>query len=368
MQETVKVAGGLVIRRTETGLDALIIDDRFGYVTLPKGHVEPGEILEETALREIEEETGIACRLLAPLQKVTYAFREGKTGEQQMKDAYYYLAEAIGGTLKAQEEEISAVRFVPLAEALRLVEANGYPNNREVFAKGLALAEAFANGKWKDITGLIDHTLLKPDATPADVLQICKEARAYQFASVCVQPSFVSQCVQALAGTPVKVCTVIGFPHGATTTTAKAAEAREAAASGAVELDMVLAIGRVIAGDWAYVQRDIEAVVSAAGTQALVKVILETGLLTPDQQAQAARVAKRAGAHFVKTSTGYAGQGATVEAVRILRNSVGTEVGVKASGGIRTRADALAMVQAGASRIGASAGAKLLSEGAQAPF
>lgn len=365
MGDIVQVAGGLVVRRATTGVEALIIDDRFGYVTLPKGHVESGELLEETALREIEEETGIRCRLLAPINKVTYSFRDARSGNMIAKEAHYYLAEAIAGQLSAQEEEVDGARFVPLDEAWRLAQANGYANNQEVFQTGLAMAQSWSTGEWPDITGMIDHTLLRPDATPGDVERLCKEARAYRFASVCVQPSFVPQCVAALSDSGIMVCTVIGFPHGATTTSAKAAEAREAAHSGAVELDMVIAIGRMIAGDSSYVEQDIRAVVQAAGRAASVKVILETGLLTPAQQAEAARIAKRAGAGFVKTSTGYASQGATTDAVRTLRESVGSDVGVKASGGIRTRADALAMIAAGASRIGASAGAKLLRDASQ---
>lgn len=368
MTQAVQVAGGLVVRRSQSGMEALVIDDRFGYVTLPKGHVETGELLEETALREIAEETGIVCRLLAPLRKVTYAFRDARSGTALTKDAYYYLAEALSGSLKAQEEEVSGVRFVPLDEALQLAETNGYPNNLEVFAQGLQLARAYETGEWPDLTALIDHTLLRPDATVADVDRLCREARAFRFASVCVQPSFVTQCAEALADTAIVVCTVIGFPHGATTTAAKAAEAREAVRNGARELDMVIAIGRAVAKDWGYVEKDIRTVVEAAGTQAIVKVILETALLKPDEQAQAARVAKDAGAQFVKTSTGYATHGATVDAVRILRESVGPAIGVKASGGIRTRADALAMIAAGASRIGASAGANLLYSGGALPW
>lgn len=368
MVEAVQVAGGLVVRRSGTRVEVLLIDDRFGYVTLPKGHVEPGEILEQAAVREIAEETGINCRLLAPIAKVSYTFRDQALGKTIAKEAYYFLAEALGGNMQAQEEEVTSVRFVDLADAERLAHEQGYANNMDVFTRGLAMAQSWADRVEPDLTGVIDHTVLRPDATPADVERLCKEAIAFRFASVCVHPSYVLQCANELRGTGVDVCTVIGFPHGATTSETKAYEAREAVQNGARELDMVAAVGRICAGDYEYVEQDIRAVVQAVGPDAVVKVILETSLLTSEQQIMAAQAAERAGAHYVKTSTGFAGGGATVDAVRTLRDSVGSSVSVKASGGIRSRSDALAMTAAGASRIGASAGVKLLAYSQTMPW
>ena len=206
-----------------------------------------------------------------------------------------------------------------------------------------------------DIAAAIDHTLLKPDATEAEIRKLCEEARQYVFASVCVNPSWVSTCAKLLAGSPVKVCTVIGFPLGATTSTAKSVETRDAIANGAREIDMVINVGALKSGDDELVRRDIEAVVGAAHGQALVKVILETALLSREEKIKACLLAKMAGADFVKTSTGFSSGGATVEDIALMRETVGPEMGVKASGGIRDRATAEAMVAAGATRIGASA-------------
>ena len=207
---------------------------------------------------------------------------------------------------------------------------------------------------------LIDHTLLKPDATREQVLELCREAREYQFASVCINPSFVHLAADALRGTDVKVCTVVGFPLGAHAPDVKAYEARRAVEQGAEEVDMVVNIGALKSRDYALVENDIRGVVQAVGKDTVVKVILETSLLTRDEKVMAASLAKAAGADFVKTSTGFAGGGATVEDVKLLRDTVGPDIGVKASGGIRNQQDALAMVEAGATRIGASAGVKIV--------
>jgi deoxyribose-phosphate aldolase len=213
------------------------------------------------------------------------------------------------------------------------------------------------------IAGLIDHTLLKPEATPAQVETLCAEAARFRFASVCVNPGFVPLCARLLKGSPVAVCTVIGFPLGATTTKAKVFEAAQAAANGARELDMVIPIGRLKAGELREVAEDIAAVVEAGhAAGALVKVIIETSLLSDEEKVAACLLAARAGADFVKTSTGFAGGGATAADVALMRRTVGPEVGVKASGGVRTLADAQAMVAAGADRIGASAGVAIVRE------
>jgi deoxyribose-phosphate aldolase len=211
------------------------------------------------------------------------------------------------------------------------------------------------------IASHIDHTLLKADATRADILDLCRQARDYNFASVCVNAYWVPLAAAELAASPVKVCTVVGFPLGATSTAAKVAETEAALASGAQEIDMVQNIGALRGGDHAAVQHDIEAVVEAAHRQgAIVKVILETALLDDDQKVAACLLAKAAGADFVKTSTGFGPSGASVHDVELMRRTVGPEMGVKASGGIRTLDDFNKMVAAGATRVGASASVKIV--------
>jgi len=206
---------------------------------------------------------------------------------------------------------------------------------------------------------LIDHTLLAPDATADQVAALCREAIDDGFLTVCVSPTRVAQAAEQLAGQPPLVCTVVGFPSGAHLSAVKAAETAAAVADGADEIDMVLSLGAVRDGDWEAVRADIAAVVEAAG-DALVKVILETALLSEDEITRACEASEQAGAGFVKTSTGFAAGGATVEAVAAMRAAVGDRLGVKASGGIRTAEAFQAMVTAGANRIGASAGATLL--------
>ena len=210
------------------------------------------------------------------------------------------------------------------------------------------------------LASMIDHTLLKPDATREDIEKLCQEAAQFCFASVCVNPNWVPLCAQMLRGTGVKVCTVIGFPLGAHMPDVKAYEARRAVEQGATEVDMVINIGALKSRDYALVENDIRGVVQAAGKDIVVKVILETSLLTRDEKVMGSTLAKAAGADFVKTSTGFSTGGATVEDVRRMRETVGPDVGVKASGGIRTPEDARAMVEAGASRIGASASVKIV--------
>ncbi|WP_018131857.1 deoxyribose-phosphate aldolase [Effusibacillus pohliae] len=205
------------------------------------------------------------------------------------------------------------------------------------------------------LASAIDHTLLKPDATPDQVKQLCREAKQFQFASVCVNPVYVPLAADELTGSGVKVCTVIGFPLGATGSPVKAFETENAIANGATEVDMVIPVGLLKAGDYRAVLEDIRAVVRAANGQALVKVIIETSLLTEKEKIAACLLAKQAGADYVKTSTGFSSGGATKEDIALMRAAVGPRMGVKASGGIRTREAALAMLAAGATRIGASA-------------
>ncbi|TCP53312.1 deoxyribose-phosphate aldolase [Tumebacillus sp. BK434] len=207
-----------------------------------------------------------------------------------------------------------------------------------------------------EATMIIDHTLLKADASPEAIDKLCEEARTYHFFSVCVNPVYVPRAAKNLAGSKVKVCTVIGFPLGANTTEVKAFEAQDAVAKGAHEVDMVISVGLLKAGELKAVYEDIKAVVDAVGDQALTKVIIETSLLTDLEKAIASLLTAAAGADFVKTSTGFSTGGATPEDVSLMRAAVGPHVGVKASGGVRSLEDAVSVMNAGANRLGCSAG------------
>lgn len=215
----------------------------------------------------------------------------------------------------------------------------------------------------KSLAGMIDHTLLRADATKAEITKLVEEARKYEFASVCVNPTWVKYAAEQLAGTKVKVCTVIGFPLGASTSSTKAFETRDAIAAGAGEVDMVINIGALKDGDHSYVEQDIKAVVDAAAGNALVKVIIETCLLTDEEKVVASELSVKAGADFVKTSTGFSTGGATPADVALMRKTVGEHAGVKASGGVRSLEDMQAMIKAGATRIGASSGVKIMEGG-----
>src|SRR5262245_39532088 len=214
-----------------------------------------------------------------------------------------------------------------------------------------------------DVAGYIDHTILKPENTREEIEKLCREARTYSFASVCVNPAWVKDCAFALYGSPVKVCTVVGFPLGATLPDVKAYETRRAIFDGATEIDMVINIGSLKSGDSELVKRDIRGVVEAAHDAcAIVKVIIETALLTDDDKVRACLLAKDAGADFVKTSTGISKGGATVADIELMRRTVGSEVGVKAAGGVKDLAATREMITAGATRIGASAGVRIVQE------
>lgn len=207
----------------------------------------------------------------------------------------------------------------------------------------------------------IDHTLLKADATPEAILKLCDEARRYGFYSVCVNTGWVPSCIRALEGSGVRVSAVVGFPLGVCLSEVKAFEAAKAAECGASDIDMVLQVGALLAGDESRVREDIRAVVDAVKGKAIVKVILETGFLNEEQKRTACRLAEEAGAHFVKTSTGFGPGGATVEDVKLMRAAVSPNVQVKASGGVRDLAAALAMIEAGATRLGTSSGVAIVS-------
>jgi len=227
---------------------------------------------------------------------------------------------------------------------------------------GLVLGQA---GSARDWASLIDHTLLKPEATDEDIKKLCEEAARFHFASVCVNPTWVQAAACNLRGTGVPVCTVIGFPLGATLPDVKAYEARRAIFDGAREVDMVINVGALKSGDDCLVEHDIHSVVQVAHeANVTCKVIIETALLTDDEKVRACLAAKNAGADFVKTSTGFSKGGATVADIALMRRTVGSELGVKASGGVKGLEDARALVEAGATRIGASVGVKIAQEAA----
>jgi deoxyribose-phosphate aldolase len=217
------------------------------------------------------------------------------------------------------------------------------------------------SGNDSDLARMIDHTLLKAEATSDDIERLCAEAAEHGFASVCINPVFVPIAVSILRSSPVRVCTVVGFPLGATTTNSKRRDAEESLAEGAQELDMVIAVGHLKSGALPEVRADIETIAAASHAHAgLCKVILETALLTDEEKIRASMIAQQAGADYVKTSTGFSTGGATPDDVALLRRVVGRSMGVKAAGGIRTRADALTMVAHGASRIGTSSGVSIV--------
>ncbi|WP_302486097.1 deoxyribose-phosphate aldolase [uncultured Megamonas sp.] len=211
-----------------------------------------------------------------------------------------------------------------------------------------------------NINKLIDHTALKPNTTKDEILKLLDEAKSYDFASVCVNPCWIELAHQELKNTDVKVCTVIGFPLGANTTEVKVFEAKDAIEKGAQEIDMVINVAMLKDKEYDYVENEIQKIVEVAKDKALVKVIIEACLLTDEEKIKACELSQKAGADFVKTSTGFSTGGATVYDVALMRKTVGTDMGVKASGGVHTHEEALAMIEAGANRIGASAGVKLL--------
>ncbi|MCU9533287.1 deoxyribose-phosphate aldolase [Streptococcus sp. CSL10205-OR2] len=210
-----------------------------------------------------------------------------------------------------------------------------------------------------EINGYIDHTLLKAESTVEQIDKLIEEAKQYQFASVCVNPSHVKHAAEKLKDSPVKVCTVVGFPLGATTSATKAYETKDAVSNGADEIDMVINIGQLKAGNLEFVENDIKSVVDASGEK-LVKVIIETALLTDEEKVTACQLAVKAGTDFVKTSTGFSTRGATVADIALMRQTVGPTIGVKAAGGARSYSDAKAFIEAGATRIGTSAGVAIV--------
>lgn len=258
-----------------------------------------------------------------------------------------------GGNQQATEESISVTCTAAACMAVRAMVDGGA--SRVACALGTKEIES-------DLAGYIDHTNLKPDVSADEVRTLCEEAVRYGFASVCVNPYWVPPAVDLLRGCRMPVCTVVGFPLGASTTKTKQFETGEAVASGASEIDMVMNIGELKGKNLTAVEDDIRGVVRAAGGRC-VKVIIETALLTNEEKVSACAIAREAGADFVKTSTGFASAGATAEDVRLMRLVVGPEVKIKAAGGIRDEAAARALIAAGADRIGASASVKIVGRG-----
>ena len=254
-----------------------------------------------------------------------------------------------GGTCAGWERNV-----VDQPAAIKSIIENG----AERIAAGIGVGGQITD---RQSAGMIDHTLLKPDATPPEIKKLCEEAMTYEFASVCINPCYVVMCKEFLKGSRVKVCTVVGFPLGATTTEIKRAEAEQALKNGAEEIDMVINIGMLKQGQHEFVFNDINQVVLATKrNKAICKVIIETALLSYEEKIKACLIAKDAKADFVKTSTGFSKGGATVEDVALMKYVVGSSIGVKASGGIRTTEEAKAMISHGADRIGASASVKIV--------
>jgi len=246
-----------------------------------------------------------------------------------------------------------------------ITQPKAVKNIVDVGASRIAAGKGVGNSlKDKDLAHKIDHTLLKPDATPDEIKELCVEAKKYSFASVCINPGYVSLCSELLKGTDVRVCTVVGFPLGSTTSEVKRFETEQAIQNGATEIDMVINVGRLKQKDYDYVENDIRQVVTTAKkSHALCKVIIETALLTDEEKVRACLICKKVGADFVKTSTGFSKGGATVGDVALMKYVVGEGIGVKAAGGIRSKEDAEALIASGADRIGASASVKIVTEG-----
>lgn len=266
-----------------------------------------------------------------------------------------------GKKVKKEPQEKKPVKSKRVQKASKRVPKSRFSSKKRINGGAAQVgAEPGLPNFDKNLAKYLDHTLLKADATDEEIKSFCEEAKHFGFASVCINPTHVANAAEYLRGTPVKVCTVIGFPLGATTPIVKVIETRDAIANGAEEVDMVINIGALKSGNDDLVKRDIEAVVNAAKNKATVKVILETALLTKDQIIKGCLMAKMAGADFVKTSTGFSTAGALVEDVALIRQTVGPEMGVKAAGGIRTHKEAEEMIKAGATRIGASASVSIV--------
>lgn len=279
---------------------------------------------------------------------------------EQIEQIIRAVVERVGRTLASGDTPPAAPAAAPACAAPEPKDEDTRAGRRMVESGAARMGVTDAQAvRCSTLAPYIDHTLLKPNATEDDIEKLCAEARQHKFASVCVNTSYVEQCARLLAGSGVKVCTVVGFPLGAMSSAAKAFETRDAVMHGADEIDMVINVGKLQSGNYAYVMDDIRAVVEAAGGRT-VKVIIETSLLDDTQKVAACVLAKAAHADFVKTSTGFSGGGATVEDIALMRRVVGGEMGVKASGGIRDCDGARSMIAQGATRIGASASVNIV--------
>lgn len=441
-----RAAGGVVMRIRGGFREVLLIDDAYGKVTFPKGHVEKGETWETAALREVLEETGIEARIVCPLGRVEYPIE--RAGRPVRKQVRLFLMEAIDEEKEPlhQEEEVAGAYFVPSAEAVKLHDTRGYPNWSFTLAKANLLWEwherqldktwrqlpastsfAVLQSEWQQAedwvnrlhdmvvvelatvapelgaylrkkgnpdnlpgqtqaTGprgtaklpldlsddqdalrrSIEHTLLKPDATELEIENLVHEALAEQFRGVCVNPRYTSVVAGMTATSSVIPCVVVGFPLGADDLGSLKAQVTSVVEMGAREVDMVVPIGSLCEDDIWTVFRYIQGVVEAAHQSSVaVKVILETHFLHMDQLVKGCLAAVAAGADFVKTSTGFAPGGARVADVAVMKTVAGADCGVKASGGIKTRTEALSFLRFGATRLGTSSGMLLIR---QQPF
>ncbi len=360
MDRAVKVAGGLVFQETAEGdIEVLVIDDSFGRVTLPKGHVEPGELIEEAAVREIQEETGIEGKLLAPIAMVSYAFtsREGVTGT---KNAYYYLLEAIGGQVKAQLEEVQGARFIPLSTVMDTIMTKGYPNNIDVFVRGTHLIEEW---KKKQLVAASKVTLARMSigTTKQDLTIFCRQTRLYGIASVMVNPLYVKDAVDALKGSETKVCAAIAYPHGAISLAAKRLLIEQALADGATEINVLMATGKLRDGDFDHVREEIETILLHADKKYKCIFTFESGLLTEHQLEQSVAVALACGASDISISSGAVAPFNRPQAIeKIARMTQKTGVRLQAFAESHQRERALHFLEVGADHLLSSATFRLL--------
>lgn len=430
MTKVERAAGGLVLRSGAAGIEVLLIDDAFGKVAFPKGHVEPGETWEDAAVREIAEETGIEARIVAPLGRVHYDI--SRDDQPVRKEVRLFLLRAIdeADDPMPQVEELDRAYYLPWPQAQVRHEERGYANWKWVFAKAQAVLQwhdqnweavrrldadddngtlesvwgqvapwldaliaateqelgavapdiaqqwqaqkAGATGKLQlprtlgdeqdSLRKAIEHTLLKPEASEVDVENLCRAAALHKVHAVCINPQHVQMATRCLADSEVQVCTVVGFPLGAAHPQALAAETAAVIGDGATEVDLVIPVGSMKEDDIWSVARAVHAVASTAHDHegVLVKAILEAHFLTIGQLVKAAMVAVAAGADLVKTSTGFAPSGARLLDVACMAVAAGPEHGVKAAGGVRSRAAAVEFLRYGATRLGTSSGPALL--------
>jgi len=368
-------AGGVVYRQNGDRTEILLIRDRFGRISFPKGKMEPGETTEQTALREILEETGITGTIEASLPGTEFDFRK-ESGETVHKEVSFFLVRATGGSLRAREGEIAGAAWHSPEDAWRIQLREGYEGNTEALRRALTLLGADPAPEsresrfplWRPgdpLAPFMEQALLKADARGADIDRLCEEAAARRFHAVCVGGGWVRRCRERLTGTGVKVCAVVGFPLGAAATRAKAFEAAAAVEDGAAEIDVVLSVGRLLEGDYEAVSRDLGAVVQAVQGGALVKAVLETGFLTDRLKVEACRLAEAAGADFVRTSTGFGPAGDPEADVRLLRSAVSPGIGVKAAGGVGSPDLARRLLLAGANRIECDNGVTVVTGSAE---